>query len=73
VLFGDIVNVKQPNGIRIGVQEMTRFGMKEKEMKEIARMIKEVILDKKSPKKVKKEVIELRENFQEIKYCLSRS
>jgi glycine hydroxymethyltransferase len=73
VLFGDIVNVKQPNGIRIGVQEMTRFGMKEKEMKEIARMIKEIILDKKSPKKVKKEVIELRENFQEIKYCLPRS
>jgi glycine/serine hydroxymethyltransferase len=42
-------------------------------MKEIARMIKEIILDKKSPKKVKKEVIELRENFQEIKYCLPRS
>lgn len=68
VLFGDIIDVKHPNGIRIGVQEMTRFGMKEKEMKEIAHFIKKLILDKINPEKVKKEVIEFRKNFKKVKY-----
>ncbi|PIY90938.1 MAG: serine hydroxymethyltransferase [Candidatus Nealsonbacteria bacterium CG_4_10_14_0_8_um_filter_35_10] len=69
VLFGDIVDVKHPNGIRIGVQEMTRFGMKENEMKKIARFMKEVILDKKNVEKIKKAVIKFRKEFQRTKYC----
>jgi len=69
VLFGDIVDVKHPNGIRIGVQEMTRFGMKENEMKKIARFTKEVILDKKNVEKIKKAVIKFRKEFQRTKYC----
>jgi glycine hydroxymethyltransferase len=69
ILPWDKINPKNPSGIRIGVQEMTRFGMKEKEMKKIALFIKEVILDKKDIKKVKREVIEFRKKFQKIKYC----
>ena len=34
-----------PAGVRIGVQEMTRFGMKEPEMAAIADMICEVLQD----------------------------
>ena len=69
VLPGGKLDVKFPDGIRIGVQEMTRYGMKEKEMKEIAKLIKEVILDKKNPERIKKRVIGLRKNFQKVKYC----
>ena len=65
----DEMNVENPKGIRIGVQEMTRFGMKDKEMKEIAKFIKQVILDCKNPEKIKKIVINFRKNFQSIKYC----
>jgi glycine hydroxymethyltransferase len=65
----DIDATQNPSGIRIGVQEMTRFGMKEKEMKKIAYFIKKVVLDKIEPKEVKKEVINFRKKFQEIKYC----
>jgi glycine hydroxymethyltransferase len=69
VLLGDeIVDVKNPRGIRIGVQEMTRFGMKEKEMKEIAKFMKELLLDGKEVEKVKKEVINFRKRFQKIQY-----
>ena len=68
VLLGGKVDVKNPTGIRIGVQEMTRFGMKEREMRQIANFIKEVILDKKSPERVKRRVIDFRRSFQEIKY-----
>jgi len=68
VLLGGRVDIKNPTGIRIGVQEMTRFGMEEREMRQIANFIKEVILDKKSPERVKRRVIDFRRSFQEIKY-----
>ncbi|MDI6591900.1 MAG: serine hydroxymethyltransferase [Patescibacteria group bacterium] len=71
ILPWDKLDPKNPFGIRIGVQEMTRFGMKEKEMAEIAKFIKEVILDQKRPEEIKKKVIKFRKNFQKIKYCFS--
>ena len=44
-------NYFHPGGIRLGVSEITRLGMKESEMKEIASFIKKVIIDKHEPKK----------------------
>jgi len=69
ILPCDKFEPKNPSGIRIGVQEMTRYGMKEKEMEAIANFIKKVIIDKKNPGRVKREVIKFRRKFQEIKYC----
>ena len=58
-------NHDRPEGIRIGVQEMTRFGMGEKAMGRIAELIKECIIDKKP---VKEEVNRFRSKYKEIKY-----
>ena len=44
-------NYFHPGGIRLGVSEITRLGMKKNEMEEIASFIKQVIIDKKDPKK----------------------
>lgn len=63
-----IKQVHDPSGIRLGVQEMTRFGMKESEMRTIAEFLKRIILDKEDPEKVKEDVVELRRQFQEVKY-----
>ncbi|MGC9009107.1 MAG: serine hydroxymethyltransferase [Sulfolobales archaeon] len=60
--------VKDPSGIRTGVQEMTRFGMKEDDFKEIARFFREVIIDKKDPSSVAKKVSEFRSHFTKIHY-----
>jgi len=54
-----------PEGIRVGVQEMTRFGMGKEEMRRIAELIKECIIDKKN---VKEEVNRFRQAYQEVKY-----
>ncbi|MFC1857361.1 serine hydroxymethyltransferase [Thermodesulfobacteriota bacterium] len=55
----------RPEGIRIGVQEMTRFGMGEQEMVRIAELMKECIIDKKP---VKEEVNRFRSEYQCVKY-----
>jgi glycine hydroxymethyltransferase len=54
-----------PEGIRIGVQEMTRFGMGEEEMVRIAELIKECVIEDKS---VKEEVNRFRSEYQEVRY-----
>jgi len=60
--------VNTPSGLRIGVQEMTRVGMMEDDMKEIARFMRRTLLDKEDPKKVEKDVFEFRKQFQKVYY-----
>ncbi len=57
-----------PSGIRMGVQEMTRFGMKEHDFDSLARFIADVVLRKKT---IAADVAEFRSNFLEMKYCLT--
>lgn len=63
--------VKDPSGVRLGVQEMTRFGMKEEEMRIIARLMREVAIENKDVKEVKKKVTEFRKEFLEVKYTFT--
>ena len=62
-------NHDRPDGIRIGVQEMTRVGMGEQEMGRIAELIKECIIDNKT---VKEEVSRFRSQFQEVNYSYDK-
>jgi glycine hydroxymethyltransferase len=62
-------NYFHPGGIRLGVAEITRLGMKESEMKEVAGLIKAVVVDKKDKKKVVDEVKKFRKGFQKVQYC----
>ncbi|MHC4607741.1 MAG: serine hydroxymethyltransferase, partial [Planctomycetota bacterium] len=61
--------VHNPSGIRIGAQEMTRLGMKEPEMEEIARLIKACIVDGHD---VRPEVRRLRARFPDVHYSFDR-
>ncbi len=62
-------NYFHPGGIRLGVSEITRLGMKKSEMKEIASLIKQVVIDKKDPKKLLPKVKSFRKDFQKVHYC----
>ncbi|VVB66156.1 Serine hydroxymethyltransferase [Candidatus Gugararchaeum adminiculabundum] len=66
--FDDVNNAANPSGIRVGTQELTRFGMKEKEMKQVADLMVRAIGGE-NKEKVKKEVVELRGRFKEVQYC----
>jgi glycine hydroxymethyltransferase len=58
-------NHDRPDGLRIGVQEMTRFGMGALEMERIAELIQECVVGKKD---VKEEVNRFRGAYQEVRY-----
>ena len=53
---------------RLGVNEMTRYGMKEDDMKTISSFISR-IYNEGNAEEILKEVINFRMNFQEVKYC----
>lgn len=54
----------EPSGLRLGVQEMTRYGMKEDEMEHLASLMKSAM----EGKDVKSEVHKLRDKFQSVQY-----
>jgi glycine/serine hydroxymethyltransferase len=56
-----------PSGIRMGVSEMTRFGMKQKEFDTLARQIADIVINNKV---VADEVADYRRQFQSMQYCL---
>ena len=62
-------NYFHPSGIRLGVSEITRLGMKKNEMEEIASLIKQVVIEKKDPKKIVGKVKAFRKNYQKVKFC----
>ncbi|MDD1721109.1 MAG: serine hydroxymethyltransferase [Euryarchaeota archaeon] len=61
---------ENPSGLRFGTQELTRLGMKETEMKVVAKLIQRV-LDGEIPEKVKKDVVDFKNDYQEVEYCFS--
>jgi glycine hydroxymethyltransferase len=58
-------NATNPRGIRLGVQEMTRYGMGAPEMDEIARLMSEVILHRHA---VAADVHRLRDRFPTVQF-----
>jgi aminomethyltransferase len=54
--------------LRLGVAEMTRFGMQEEDFRAVARFIREVVRDS---REVGKEVARFRRRFGELRYCFT--
>jgi len=55
------------SGLRMGVQEMTRFGMKEENFAELAGIMAEIIL---KDRRAAEQVTGLRSHFLQMQYCL---
>jgi glycine hydroxymethyltransferase len=56
-------------GVRVGVCEATRRGMKENEMGRIAEFMKRVVIDNEQPSRVKTDVVKFMIEFQKVNYC----
>jgi glycine hydroxymethyltransferase len=56
-------------GVRVGVCEATRRGMKENEMGRIAEFMKRVVIDNDQTSRVKTDVVKFMTKFQKVNYC----
>lgn len=55
------------SGIRLGVQEMTRFGMKERDFEKLAEYMADIIVNNSV---IKNEIVDYRQKFLKMQYCL---
>ncbi len=62
-----------PGGIRCGVSEVTRLGMRESEMKEVADLMARVVVKREDSRKVAKDVMEFRKSFTRVHYAFESS
>jgi len=60
----------QPGGLRMGTIEVTRLGMGEAEMEQIADFMARVIVEQGSPAEVAQDVTAFRQHYQTLYYCL---
>jgi len=58
-----------PSGLRLGTPELTRIGMKEKEMDEVAAFYERILLKKENVKKIREDIKNFRKDFQGLHYC----
>jgi glycine hydroxymethyltransferase len=66
--WDSIENTSNPSGIRMGVQEITRLGMKEGEMEEIAEIFHACLIKGLEDVALRERVRELKSEFSKIKY-----
>ena len=59
----------RPSGLRLGTIEVTRLGMREPQMEQIAEFIARVLVDRAAPEDVMEDVIEFRQPYQTLYYC----
>ena len=62
---------KNPQGIRLGSPEVTRVGMKEREMDRIAELMHQLLHQGKAPAEVARDVAELKSGFTKLQYCFA--
>ncbi|MCL5783132.1 MAG: serine hydroxymethyltransferase [Candidatus Thermoplasmatota archaeon] len=70
--WDDSKHSQDPSGIRIGTQEITRIGFKEKDVRELASIMVKAISNFPDPERIQMEVKELKSRFGEIKFCFGK-
>lgn len=66
--WDDVNRSDDPSGIRVGTQELTRRGMKESQMSEVAEYIKRVVIDNEN---VKNDVKDFMGDYNRVSYSFS--
>jgi glycine hydroxymethyltransferase len=66
--YDDPNDKKNPSGLRIGFQDVTRRGFKENDIKHLCDLMVNIIKGRKAPSDAKKDAVTLRQNFKDIIY-----
>ncbi len=62
----------KPSGVRLGTQELTRLGMEEPQMREVADLLARVAVKGESPDTISADVAAMREEFNTVHYCFTK-
>ena len=68
MLPGD-TKAMQPSGLRLGVPELTRVGMRYDEMIDVAPFFARALIQNEDPSKIKSDVKSFKSDFQNVRYC----
>jgi glycine hydroxymethyltransferase len=60
---------KHPQGIRLGTPEVTRLGMREREMERVAELVDDLLHRGRAPEEVARAAAELKADFSTLRYC----
>jgi len=66
--YDDPKDKKNPSGLRIGFQDVTRRGFKEDDIKQLCDLMIDVIKGRRESSDVREDAIALRQSFKEVKY-----
>ena len=64
--------LRHPSGVRLAVHEVTRWGMKRREMARIAQLFRQVLLDGRPAEEVRADVVGLKAQFSKVQYCFDK-
>lgn len=59
----------RPSGLRLGTIEVTRLGMKEQQMDQIADFVARLLIEQQAPTDVMEDVIDFRQGYQKLFFC----
>src|SRR5438132_231703 len=62
----------RPSGIRLGTQELTRLGMKEAQMREVADLFARILVKGEAVEAIATEVAAMRTEFNTVHYCFTK-
>ncbi|MBD3188160.1 serine hydroxymethyltransferase [Candidatus Bathyarchaeota archaeon] len=65
----DVNCVDDPSGLRLGVQEITRMGMKETEMEQVGELLASIMLKREKKEQVREKVKKLVSLFNDPQFC----
>jgi glycine/serine hydroxymethyltransferase len=61
----------RPGGLRLGTIEVTRLGMGPEEMETIADFMAAVLVERREPEEMGRQVVDFRRPFQTLRYCFT--
>ena len=65
-------NYTKPGGIRLGVSEVTRLGMKKDQMAQIAGLMRQSVVERRDPEKIRARAKALRKKYQKVRFCFDK-
>ena len=65
-------DLRDPSGLRLAVHEVTRWGMQEPQMAEIAELFRRVLVEHEPEEEVRRDVLQLKSRYNTLHYCFEK-